>query len=56
MNDDNEIIELGCSCCGLKKRGTYLELFGDLPSLVVLPKMVCKCGGAITISLTGDYQ
>lgn len=55
MNDDNEIIELACSDCEGKKRGTYQEMFGDLLSLVLLPTMVCKCGGAITIALTGEY-
>ncbi len=55
MDDDNEIIELACTECNGAKRGTYHELFGDIPSLVCLPKMVCKCGGAITIDLTGEY-
>lgn len=56
MNDENEIIELACTKCDGNKRGTYRDLFGDLPSLIVLPKMVCKCGGDITIGLTGDYE
>ena len=56
MNDENEIIELACTRCGNKKRGTYHNLFGDLPSLAVLPKMICKCGGDITIELTGQYD
>lgn len=56
MNDDNEIIELTCSKCPGKIRGTYQKLFGDIPSLILLPKMVCKCGGDIRLSLTGDYE
>lgn len=55
MNDDNEIVELACTQCKDSKRGTYHELFGDIPSLVGLPKMVCKCGGEITLSFTGKY-
>ncbi len=49
MSDFGEIMELSCTKCLLKKTGTYKELFGDLPSLVLLPKMVCKCGGDIII-------
>ncbi len=56
MNDDNEIIELACVKCDGKVRGTYAKLFGDIPSLVVLPKFTCKCGGEITLSLTGEYE
>ncbi len=54
-NDDNEIIELSCNKCKKGKSGTYKELFGDLPSLRLLPKMECKCGGDICIGLTGKY-
>lgn len=55
MNDENEIIELACDKCEGSKRGTYKELFGDLPSLILLPKMNCVCGGDITLELTGTY-
>lgn len=54
-NDDNEKIELSCDKCKKSKRGTYRELFGDFWSLRLLPKMMCKCGGEICISLTGEY-
>ena len=40
--DDNEIIKLSCPKCGMTKEGTYYKLFGDLPSLKLLPKLVCK--------------
>lgn len=54
-NDDNEILELSCDKCKKKKAGTYEELFGDLPSLRLSPKMMCKCGGKICIGFTGKY-
>ena len=56
VNDDNEIIKLGCEQCKQSKSGTYKELFGDLPSLMLLPKFVCKCGGDICLDLTGTYK
>ncbi len=55
-NDDSEIIELSCDKCEKKKSGTYKELFGDIPSLRILPKMKCTCGGDICIDLTGKYK
>lgn len=56
MTDDNEIIKFACEKCKNNEKGTYRELFGDLPSLVLLPKLVCKCGGDITIEMTGTYE
>ena len=56
MKDDNEIIELTCDKCEKKKSGTYQELFGNLSSLMLLPKMVCKCGGDICVGFTGRYK
>ena len=56
MKDDNEIIKLSCVTCKKSNEGTYEELFGDLPSLTLLPKMICKCGGDITLELTGNYK
>lgn len=57
MNDENEIIRLACEGqCKKSLEGTYKELFGDIPSLVVLPKMVCKCGGSISLDFTGRYK
>ncbi len=59
MKDENEIIELSCGKCKASKKGTYKELFGDLLSLVGLPKMLCKlckCGGDITLNMTGIYK
>ncbi len=56
MNDDNEIIKLSCLKCDKFKEGTYKKLFGDLPSLVGLPKFVCKCGGDICLDMTGRYE
>ena len=56
MKDDNEIIKLSCDKCLVSKSGTYKELFGDLLSLVGLPKMVCKCGGDICLEMTGLYK
>lgn len=53
MNDENEIIELSCEKCEKAIRGTYAELFGDVSSLVVLPKFRCKCGGDILMKMTG---
>ena len=55
-NDDNEIIELSCDNCKGSKKGTYKELFGDLLSITLLPKLVCKCGGQICIGLTGEFR
>lgn len=55
-NDENEILELSCLKCKKSTEGTYVELFGDLPSLMGLSKMVCKCGGEICIELTGRYK
>lgn len=40
-NDDNEILELACPKCKKSKKGTYKELFGDLPSLRLLPTLQC---------------
>jgi len=57
MNDDNEIICLECLGCHKKNEGTYRELFGNSPSLKLLPKMKCKyCGSEIGISFTGKDQ
>ena len=55
-NDENEIIRLSCSSCGKSNEGTFKELFGDLLSLIGMPKMVCKCGGEIYMELTGRYK
>lgn len=55
MNDEHELIELACYACDGKVRGTYKKLFGNLPSLMVMPAMKCKCGGVITIKMTGEY-
>lgn len=56
MNDSNEILKLSCDKCKKFVRGTYTELFGNLPSLRAIPKMVCKCGGNICIEFTGKYK
>lgn len=57
MKDDNEILKLSCDGkCKKYKTGTYKELFGDIPSLVLLPKMKCKCGGEVSIEFTGKYK
>lgn len=56
MNDDNEIIKLACDSCEKSKSGTYKDLFGDLPSIICLPKMICKCGGDITLEFTSTYR
>ena len=56
MNDENEIIELSCSSCKKSISGTYKELFGDIPSIVCLPKLKCKCGGDVCLHLTGKYK
>ncbi len=55
-NDDSEIIELSCNTCKKSKKGTYKELFGDLLSLTLLPKLTCKCGGVIATGFTGKYK
>lgn len=44
-----EIMGLSCSKCSKRVEGTYEELFGDLPSLQLLPKLTCTCGGNIII-------
>lgn len=56
MNDNNEIIKLSCNECKVSKEGTYEELFGGLPNLRIAPKMKCKCGGDITLEMTGAYK
>ena len=56
MNDDNEIIKLFCDRCKKDKKGTHAELFGDLLSLIILPKIVCKCGGKVCLEFTGEYK
>jgi hypothetical protein len=56
MKEDNEIIKLACGKCKKYIEGTYRELFGDISSLVVLPKMICKCGGDISLDMTGIYK
>lgn len=50
-NDDNELIEILCDKCGAKKTGTYKELFGNCPSLLLQPKLRCRCGGNICIGI-----
>lgn len=55
MTDDNEIIKLLCDRCKDSIEGTYRELFNNLPSLMGLPKL-CKCGGEISLELTGRYK
>lgn len=37
-----EIIKLACPKCKESRTGTYKELFGDILSLRLLPKLVCK--------------
>lgn len=54
--DEREIIKLSCDRCPDSKEGTYKELFGDLPSLILLFKPICKCGGTICIQMTGKYK
>jgi len=57
MNDENEIIKFGCDKCKLFKEGTFKELFGDIPSLVLLPKMICsKCKSILVLEMTGRYN
>ena len=56
IKDENEIIKLNCDKCFANKVGTYKELFGDLLSLIGLPKMLCKCGGEISLRMTGTYK
>lgn len=56
MNDENEIIKLSCVDCGESIEGTYYELFGGIPNLMLLPKFVCKCGGCISLDMTGKYK
>ena len=53
---DNEILELSCSQCEKNRQGTYQELFGDLPSLRLLPKLECTCGGDIRLGFTGKFK
>ena len=54
MNDNNEIIKLSCEKCKKSCKGTFMELFGNIPSLIGLPK--CKCSGDIIIEFTGVYE
>ncbi|GAI13779.1 unnamed protein product [marine sediment metagenome] len=59
MNDEDEIIKLSCPTpdCVEPIEGTYKELFGDLPSLMLLPKIKChKCGHSIELEMTGRYK
>ena len=63
MSDENEIIRLSCSvgatelCSKAQKEGTYKELFGGIPNLRLLPKLVCsECGGDIVLEMTGKYE
>jgi len=57
MNDENEIIRLACEgICGKSIEGTYKELFGGIPNLSLLPNFVCKCGGDISLDITGRYK
>lgn len=60
MNDENEVIKLSCAnveTCGKSIEGTYKDLFGGLPSLRLLPKMVCsECGGDIELQMTGNFK
>ena len=55
MNDNNEIIKLSCERCKKSREGTFMELFGDISSLIGLPKK-CKCSGEINIEFTGVYE
>lgn len=54
--DDYEIIRLSCDKCKKHIEATYAKLFGNLVSPRLLPKMMCKCGGKICVSLTGKYD
>ena len=56
MNDENEIIRLSCKECKKFKEGTYEELFEDSPSLKLMPKLTCVCGGEIALKMTGKYK
>ena len=54
---DNEILELACSGCGNRTRGTFRDLFGSTKSLMGLPQLVCKqCEGMISIEFTGEFN
>lgn len=39
---DTKIIRISCPKCKNEVRGTYKELFGDIPSLTLLPRLECK--------------
>jgi hypothetical protein len=57
MNDENEIIKFGCDTCKIFKEGTFKELFGDLPNLMLLPKLICsKCKNTLCLEMTGKYK
>lgn len=55
MNDESEIIKLSCERCKKVYEGTFTDLFGDIHSLIGLPKIKCKCGGVIILEMTGVY-
>ena len=40
--DESEKLRISCPKCKNKREGTYKELFGDIPSLTLLPKITCK--------------
>ncbi len=51
MSDDSEVLVLTCDKCISSRQGTYEQLFGDLPSLRLLPPLKCKCGGDIILEI-----
>jgi len=57
MSNDSEIIKLSCDKCqDIASEGTYEELFPNVPNLMLLPGMKCKCGGDICLEFTGRYK
>ncbi len=47
----NEIIEFSCSKCKAIKRENARRFFEKIPSLLLLPKLMCKCGGEIVVTI-----
>jgi len=57
MNEENENIKFGCDKCKLFKEGTYKELFGGIPNLMLLPHLVCsKCHTTLCLEMTGKFK
>ena len=48
---ETEVLVFSCLKCKEFKETSAREFFEKVPSLMLLPKLVCKCGGEIAVGI-----